>query len=389
VKINIVIPSFYPAVVYGGPIFSSLHTSQELSKLNDIEVYVSTTNTNMYDKLDVETNKWIEFDNNLFVKYYNEIFIDKFSLQLYLNLWRDIKKSDVVNMQAIFNTPVPIALLYAKIFNKPVLLSPRGALCEWGLAQGNKYKTYWLNLFIRPFKKRIFWHATCQDEKEDILNIFPNAKVNIISNGVDVESYNKYNILTKEEYLNKYLNITEKTCSHIVVSMSRLHAKKGFDILIHSFNEVLKKYPNSILLIAGPDEGEEENLKNLIIRLGLVKSIYLVGSISKQEKIDFLANADLFVLPSHNENFGNVYIESLASGTPIIASKGTPWEEVESFDCGKWVNNNVDETSRAMLQMFSKDRKLMRINSKKLAKKYDWKNIALQFKNLYERINKK
>jgi len=387
-KINIIIPSFYPAIVYGGPIFSSLHTSQELSKLNNIEVYVSTTNTNMTKKLDVETNKWITFEDKMFVKYYNETVVDKFSFQLYFNLWRDIKDSDIIHIQAIFNTPVPIALLYAKFFKKPILLSPRGALCQWCIGQGNSFKNYWLKLFIKSFVENIFWHATCEAEKQEILNVFPNADVSIVPNGVDVESYKVYTPITKQEYLQKYINL-DIDKSHIIVSMSRLHAKKGFDILIHSFCEVLKKYPDAILLIAGPDEGEEQKLKDLITHLGLIQSIYLVGSISGQNKIDFLANADLFVLPSHNENFGNVYIESLAAGTPIVASKGTPWSEVVDYNCGKWVDNSIEETSSAILEMLLKNRKVMRKNSVKFAKSYDWKSIALKFKNLYTEVDKK
>ncbi len=95
----------------------------------------------------------------------------------------------------------------------------------------------------------------------------------------------------------------------------------------------------------------------------------------------------LFVLPSHNENFGNVYIESLAAGTPIVASKNTPWSAVEEADCGKWVNNTVEETAQAMIEMLQKDREQMRVNAKNLSQQYDWKNIAVQFKQVFEKMN--
>ena len=109
-----------------------------------------------------------------------------------------------------------------------------------------------------------------------------------------------------------------------------------------------------------------------------------MGSISGQDKVDFLANADLFVLPSHTENFGIVYAESLAAGTPIVASKNTPWAEVENADCGKWVSNSVDEVATAISEMLQKDRDKMRKNSREMAKKYDWINIAIQFKEVFE-----
>lgn len=168
--------------------------------------------------------------------------------------------------------------------------------------------------------------------------------------------------------------------------MGRLQKKKGFDILIDSFDETLKIFPNSVLLIAGSDEGEEENLKKQIENLNLEKNIFLVGAISGQDKIDFLANADLFCLPSHNENFGNVYVESLATGTPIVASKMTPWSEVEEYNCGKWVENSIKETSKAINEILMQDKDILEINSKNLASKYDWKNIAYRFKELYELV---
>nr|QKQ37162.1 glycosyltransferase [Escherichia coli] len=65
--------------------------------------------------------------------------------------------------------------------------------------------------------------------------------------------------------------------------------------------------------------------------------------------------ADVFALPSHNENFGNVYLESLAAGTPILASKHTPWSIVEQFGCGQWVNNDEVSVTNALKLLFEGD----------------------------------
>lgn len=384
-NINMIIPSFYPAVIYGGPIFSSLHACEELSKLDDIKIFVSTTNTNMYSKLDVKTNRNIKFEDNFYVKYYNETIVDKFSLALFLNVWRDIKKADVVHIQYIFNTPVPVSLLYAKLFSKPVVLSTRGNLCKWCLKQGSKLKKSWLRFLIKPFANSIYWHATATQEKDDILSVFPNAKVEIIPNGIDCERFQNANILDKEAYMQKYAK-ENIDADKIIVSMGRLQKKKGFDILIDAFVDVSKVYPRAKLFIAGEDEGEKENLMKQIQKYDLTDKVFLTGNIQDQDKIDFLANADLFVLPSHNENFGNVYVESLASGTPIVASTGTPWEEVEAYYCGKWVDNTISETANAMIEMLEKNRDEVRENSLKLSRKYDWKKIAKDFKALYEKM---
>lgn len=386
-KLSLIIPSFYPAVIYGGPIFSTLHTCQELAKLEDVEVYVSTTNANMTTRLDVQTNKWIKFEENFFVKYYNDTKINKYSLSLLLGIWRDIKHADVVHVQSIFSTSTPVSLLFSRLFKKPVLLSPRGQFGGWCLDNGSSFKQKWLDWCIKPFAQNITWHATADQEKNEIQAIFMDAKVEVISNGIEYDLFQKSSVLSKQAFMKKFAG-KELDVEKIIVSMGRLQKKKGFDILIDSFVQVLQAYPQAKLFIAGQDEGEEKNLLRQIEELQLIDKVFLTGAINGQEKIDFLANADLFVLPSHNENFGNVYIESLASGTPIVASKHTPWSEVEEADCGKWVNNTVNETTEAMLEMLEKDREDMCLNSKRIAKKYDWKNIAIKFKDVFEKMMK-
>ncbi|MBM5029289.1 glycosyltransferase [Vibrio parahaemolyticus] len=385
-NILVIIPSFYPAFVYGGPIFSTYHACSELAKFDDVNIRASTTNTNMSSKLDVEVNKWLPL-NGFYVKYYNESVIDKFSMRLLFTIWKDINNVDVVHIQSIFNTPTPISLIYSKILKKKVLLSPRGALGDWCLQNGNNFKSYWLKYAIKPFLGNVVWHSTAQQEKDEILRVFPKAKVEIIPNGIELSKFKSGNLCSSSEYTSRFLNM-EIDAGKIIVSMGRIQKKKGFDILIKSFLDVTAKYPTAKLLIAGEDEGELSTLITLVDKLNLTQSVFFIGAISGQDKIDFLSGADLFVLPSHNENFGNVYIESLAAGTPIVASTNTPWSEVEDDNCGRWVPNNVKDTSDAMLDMLSRDREVMRVNAQMHAAKYDWKNIALKFKKLYEKMVK-
>lgn len=384
-KINLIIPSFYPATIYGGPIFSTLNTCKELVKIDGVEVYVSTTNANMTSRLDVETNKFIEIEKNLFVKYYNETIINKLSLSLILNVWRDIKKCDIVHSQVIYRPMTPIVFIYSIIMKKPILYSPRGAFGKWLLNNKSIIKKLWLKIFLSPFSKSIFWHATAQQEKDEILALFPNAKVYIIPNGINLNDYKTINHLSKKEYIKKYTH-QDIDAEYILISMGRLHAKKGFDILIDSFSRLDDKFSNSVLLIAGEDETEKANLEEQIKNLKLENRVFLIGSVLGQDKIDFLANADLFVLPSHNENFGNVYAESLASGTPIIASKNTPWQEVEKYNCGKWVENSIDEIKNAIEDILEKDYITIGQNGKEYISKFEWKNIAKDFLDLYSKI---
>jgi glycosyltransferase involved in cell wall biosynthesis len=385
--ISIIIPSFYPAMVYGGTITASLNNARLLVQAGH-KVHVSTTNTNKICRLNIPTNKFIEIEKDLFVKYYNETIVDKFSLALIFNIWRDIRKADVVHLQAIFNSPIPFTLLYSRILNVPVLLSPHGVLGNWIMSQGSILKKLWLKIFIKPFSNYVYWHATSNQEKDEILFHFPNAKVLTIPNAVNLEDFSKYNNISKSSFLEKYAGVKEEP-EKLIVSMGRLQSKKGFDILIHSFKKIIFKNPNFYLLIAGSDDGEKNKLQSLIKNLGLVNRVFLIGDIQGQTKVDFLANADLFVLPSHNENFGMVYAESLAAGTPIVASTNTPWEEIEEYHCGRWVKNSIDEIADAVLDMLLKNKEVIKINGELLINKFSPKIVSKQFVDAFELTSKK
>lgn len=382
-KISLIIGSFYPAVRYGGPIFSTLFLSRQLAR-RGICVNVLTTNTNYDDRLDVVTGKFTELEENLFVKYYGWANRKGFSLPMLFNMWRDIKSSDVVLIQPVFAPYAAIALMYAKLFKKPVLISPRGNLMKWCLQEGSRFKKAWLRIFIEPFVDYIHWHATSQQEERMIKSIYKNASVYRIPNGINAEEYDSSNALTPRDYIKKFSK-SDTICGNIIVSMGRLHKVKGFDILVDAFNRIRENLPDAVLLIAGEDAGERGNLLRKIQRLNLENRIFLVGQISGQDKVDFISNADIFVLPSHNESFGIVYLEALAAGTPIIASRNTPWKEIENHNCGYWIENTPEEVSKAIEAMLNADYKEMGNRGKEYShNEFEWGNIAGKFAEIFD-----
>lgn len=385
-RVSVVIPSFYPAVVYGGTIFASLNYARLITGLGHI-VHVSTTNTNKTDTLDVMTGQFIELDKNLFVKYYQETILDKLSLPLLLNIHKDIKKAKLVHIQAIFNTPIPVALFYSWLFKKPVLLSPHGVLGEWIMRNGSMFKKVWLKLLIKPFANYVIWHATSGQEKKEILSHFPFAKVSVIPNPISLEEFKKFNTLKRSDFLNKFANLSGDP-EKILISMGRLQKKKGFDILIKAFQKVQAKYPDAYLFIAGHDEGEMDRLLHLVNECHLNGRVFFTGMLEQQDKIDFLANADLFILPSHNENFGIVYAEALAAGTPVVASTNTPWEEVEKFGCGKWVKNTVEENESAILEMLTREDKNTSRKAQEYVLKFSFENVSKEFEKVFNLMDK-
>mgnify|MGYP000097258442 CR=1 FL=1 len=384
-NICIVIPYFYPAIVYGGPVFSSKHTVQELAKISDNKIVVATTNANGKSRL-FKSEQTALNSSNIYINYYNDNFIGRFSFPMMFLLWREIYWSDVVHIQTLFSPSTFFALFYSRIFRKKIVLSPRGSLGEWCLNQGSSLKPIWLKYFIKPLLSNVIWHATAELESNEIKKVFHNADVKIIPNGIDLSAYSDVDNEKDKMFYKKYDN--DISCGErIIVSMGRIQKKKGFDILIKSIKNLITSGERVKLFIAGEDEGELEFLESLVLSNELTNNVFFIGQIKDKEKVKFLSNADIFVLPSHNENFGNVYLESLASGTPIIASLDTPWNDVNQKFCGIHTSNeviNITNAIQKILSLSSDKYNEMCINSKVFSKDFQWSSIAKEFHELFK-----
>lgn len=381
-RICVVVPSYYPATVYGGPIVSIHECSIQLCSLG-IEVNASTTNANGDSRLNVLPNVFHKFQDNYLVKYYDDTVVGRFSWRFVVSVWKDIKRCDVVKIEDIFSTYIPPSLLYAKLFRKPFIVSPRGSLSSWALTSKRPLlKKLWSAMFIKPFLRGSWWHATSLQESDEIKSYYPAARVVVIPNGIDLDDYSKPAVLSRREYLQRFVHL-DGSEGPVIVSMGRLHRKKGFDVLINAYAEVRRVHPRAVLLIAGADDGEKAVLDQQVASMSLQGGVFFVGELKGADKADFLAGGDLFVLPSHSENFGNVYLEAMACGVPIVASRETPWEEVERFGCGKWVENSIPATAAAMLELLAGDRKAMAASAKKMAARYTWAHVARRFQETF------
>ena len=379
-RICLVSSSFYPATFYGGPISATWDLSKKLTK-KGIEVYVSTTNANGSKKLDVERNKYLEKEVNVFVKYYNEQIINKFSLSFIFGIWSDIKQSDVVYIQYLFHYTVLFSLLFSVIQHKKIIICPRGSFSEFTLSNKLTFvKKLWLSLFLKPFANEIVWQASSYLEEFDIKKKFPDSTVNIINDGVDFPSFQVYQKISKIELVNRCSNSSITKVSNLFFSMGRVHKIKGFDMLIDAFNLFLQEDKDAKLIIAGGDDGMGEQLNNQINILNIENSVFLIGAIDFVEKKMLLNNCDYFTLASEFESFGIVVAEALSCGLPVVVSNKTPWRDIEINNCGIFVQNEKVSFCQALQK--AKSTKYNKQKIKKYVKEnYDWEIIVDKFIN--------
>jgi len=171
-----------------------------------------------------------------------------------------------------------------------------------------------------------------------------------------------------------------------IVFLSRIHAKKGIEILLDAWKEINSK--DWTLEIAG--EGDSEYIAELErkIRIENISHVKFVGPQYGDAKWSFYKSADLFVLPTYSENFGIVVAEALVVGVPVLTTKGTPWQELETHRCGWWIDltvTNLVKTLNEAINTSPEELKGMGMRGRKLvAEKYDIKAVAENIKDLYE-----
>lgn len=260
----------------------------------------------------------------------------------------------------------------------PIIYTPHGMLEPWIIDHN-----YWTRKFPatviyqrKAFKTADLIHSTADSEKSNLIKLGWNKKIDVIPNCVDVES-----IKIKESW--------KKTNN--ILFLSRVHPKKGINFIIEAATKLKDSMKGHRILIVGPgEESYVKSLKNQAERLGVQDIVIFEGPVFGDKKFDLYREADLFILPTHSENFGIVVAEALASGTPVITTVGTPWNELKDNNCGWWTEIGTQPLVDALKDFLSKDEddlRTMGLNGRKLIEdKYSCKTIAHQFLEMYDRI---
>lgn len=381
-RICVIVPSFFPAVFYGGTIFS-IHESLKLFSNKKLEIFVSTTSANGRTRLKVKKNIFLKLKQNYFVKYYFDEIINRFSLFFLFGIWSDVRKSNIVYVQDIFSIFAILGFVASRIYNKKCIIAPRGSLSEYSLKSRFYWlKMIWIFLFLKIMNKNFFWHVTSEFEKKDIFKLNLNGKIFIIPNFIkfDLKKIKKLKSLNSIS-----LNNTKKVLK--IGTLTRLDKKKGLLNLIRAFSK-LKTKQDVHLFICGEDHGLKQEIKKEIKIWSLNKKVTILKPLYGIKKYQFLKMLDVFCLPSKNENFGNVYLESLRVGTPIIASKFTPWKNVIKFKCGLITNNKIDNIALNIDKFINNRNKFKKRNCEKLANLYNEVVIKNLYLKMFYELNK-
>jgi len=322
-KKNILILSdwFLPGYLAGGPIQSIATLTKELG--NDFNFKIITTDRDFKsDKAYeiIKPNEWTNFENRTVFYLSPENLNESFMLELLKNT-----PHDIIYLNSLFSKNFTINILKWKAKNKitsKIILAPRGMLGNGALAIKALKKKLFL-MYAKSFGlfKNIKWQSTSSQESNEI-------KKRIATNVLISQISNLPNSLSEIKHIDKKEN-TLRLCF-----ISRISEKKNLNFAI----EVLKKIKNKTIIfdVFGPIEDQTywnsclENAKKLPTNItlsykGILKPFEISSTIGKYHAL---------LLPTQNENYGHIIVETLQHGRPIIISDQTPWRNLENESVG-------------------------------------------------------
>jgi glycosyltransferase involved in cell wall biosynthesis len=313
-----VVPSYLPAFRYGGPIRSVHGLSRALMQRgHEVEVY--TTSMDGERDLDVPLAQPVDLDG-VKVTYFPVPWMRRLAWAPALSrrLRETIHSFDVVHLHSVFLWPTWAAARASLRAGKPYFLSPRGMLVDDLIKRKSRLvKRVWIRLIERQTIARAAGvHVTSELEATDMRALgFKLPEVYCVPNGV--------------QWPSSHTPLSDGPYAHLprpyALFLSRISWKKGLDRLIEAWAMV----PDLHLVIAGNDEENYlPDLKALVQKVGVSDRVLFVGPVTDTDKWALYENAEMFVLPSYSENFGNVVAEAMAMSCPVLVTPEVGLAEV-------------------------------------------------------------
>ena len=293
----------------------------------------------------------------------------------YRELWSVVEAEgpDVLHDHGAWLPSNAVAAWVARRAGIPLVSTPRGMVTEWALShRAGKKKVAWHLYQKHVFRQASLFHATAPAEVDDLRALGHTQPVAVIPNGVTLPDA---------------MPEPRPTDQRRALFLSRLHPKKGLPMLLDAWAEVRPE--GWTLELVGPSEnGHRAELERQAVDLGIREDVVFSGPVDDADKWGKYAAADLFVLPTHSENFGIVVAEALAAEVPALTTTGAPWEELETHDCGWWVDPEPDAIAEALGTATAQSpdvRVAMGQRGRRLVEStYTWRAVGQNTKRAYE-----
>lgn len=314
-------------------------------------------------------------------------FFREFSVELYRYLQQHAHEYDVIHCHGLWHFGTLAPFMIDRTVAKVITI--HGVLDRWVYARHNWKKQVMDTLAQKAYLRRAdLVQINNTDEEADVLRYLghPHPNVVMIPNGVKMSDF--VNLPPKNQFRQKFNLPTDKK---LVLFMSRLNAKKGLDLLLPGFRDYVQAHPDTVLALAGGDDGYEATARQFIAQHTLGDSIRLVGMLTGADKKAALADADLFTLPSYSEGFSMAVLEAMAAGTPALVSDRVGFgETIRQHEAAGLLSSLTPESvTEGLEKLLGNDALRQRVarNATALVRsKYDIDIVAKQLLDEYTKI---
>lgn len=279
---------------------------------------------------------------------------------------------DVIDVQGLWTYPSFANLIHHNRHGTPYVVTPRGMLDPWA-RRNSSWKKY---LVSKLFETRHLHSAQCLRATAEMEAVHFRAMglqnpIAIVPNGVEVN-----------ELRPRHAGRLRR-----VLFLGRIHPKKGIAYLLRAWAHLEKQHTDWELVIAGFDEGgHEADMKRLADELGLMR-VSFPGPVFGEDKLRLYRESDLFVLPTHAENFGLVIAEALAQEVPVITTRNAPWAGLETERCGWWIPLDQAALSLAMAEALARPQwalqEMGRRGREWMLRDYGWQGVVERLRDVY------
>ena len=351
-----------------GPSYSVLRLCDYLSINNEISLISSDEVSEKFRHDFIKT-----FPSNLGLK--------KLGVSLKMQKWiaNNLKNQnfDIVHSHSLWMMQNIYPSWESKKNGIPIVISPRGTLSKEAFKSGSFMKSLFWPLIQKPvLRDSTIFHATSTQEKNDIRELGFKQPIAVVPNGIDLPEI-------------KEIKKDNKTFKKLLF-LGRIHPIKGIDNLLMAWKEVQNIHQDWILEIVGPNNYNYLSELHRIIKNLQLKRVIFSEEIHGEEKNKKYQSADLFILPSHSENFGVSVAEALSNGIPCIVSKGAPWKMLDEKKAGWWIGNSVEMLTKKLISILStsnSELESMGLNGRNLVTEdFNWNKVSAMMTEVYSWI---
>ena len=384
-----VIPYFYPAWAYGGPVRIAYDISRKLAERgHDVTVYTT-------DVLDGRSRVRAQSDN---------VDVDGVEIRRFRNLsnslahdhhlflapgmvWaakRQMRTFDVVHLHEYRTSQNVVIHHYAKRHRIPYVLQAHGSLPR---IMGKRclkqlYDKTWGYQLLREASKVIAFTPT-EAEQYRALGIV-QERIGVVPNGIDLSEYR--DLPRRGEFKSKY-SIDES--AKVILYLGRIHRRKGIDLLVRAFADLAKERDDVVLVVSGPDDGHLGELQKLIASLEINDKVRISGPIFGRTKLEAYVDAYVHVLPAADEPFGLTILEAWACGTPVIVINSCGIADWVKNAGGSVVSYDEHELKLALGSLIADAvlRERFGESGRRLVRdEFDWSKVITRLENVYASV---